>query len=91
MLASKEQSPMKDSFFDWVREGVKQSVLLGISDAAEHIGTPAESDQLNARLVAAFTDGRLITEQEKARSGRTRRKALGRSLSTIMQEEQQES
>ena len=80
---------MKFNFFDWVREGVKQSVLLGISDAAEHIGTPAEADQLNSRLVSAFTDGRLITDQERAKNGRARRKALGRSLSTIMQEDQQ--
>jgi len=82
---------MKFNFFDWVREGVKQSVLLGVSDAAEHIGTPAEADQLNSRLLSAFSDGRLITDQTKARGGRTRRKALGRSLSTIMEEEQQGS
>lgn len=80
---------MKFNFFDWVREGVKQSVLLGVSDAAEHIGTPAESEQLNNRLVAAFHDSRLSTEQPpKPRSGRGRRKALGRSLSTIIEEEQ---
>ena len=82
---------MKFSFFDWVREGVKQSVLLGISDAAEHIGTPAESEQLTNRLVAAFSDGRLITDQEKSRNGRPKRKALGRSLATIMQDDPQGS
>ncbi len=83
---------MKFNFFDWVREGVKQSVLLGVSDAAEHIGTPAESEQLNHRLRAAFNDGPLITDQQpKPRSGRGRRKALGRSLSTIIEEEQQDT
>lgn len=78
---------MKFNFFDWVREGVKQSVLLGISDAAEHIATPAEADQLNNRLLATFADGNLITDQTKPKGGRGRRKALGRSLSTIMQQE----
>jgi hypothetical protein len=83
---------MKFNFFDWVREGVKQSVLLGVSDAAEHIGTPAESEQLNQRLTAAFYDGRALTDQQqsKSRTGRGRRKALGRSLSTIIEQEQEQ-
>ena len=82
---------MKFNFFDWVREGVKQSVLLGVSDAAEHIATPAEADQLNSRLLSTFADGRLITDQAKPKGGRGRRKALGRSLSTIMEQEPPDS
>lgn len=78
---------MKFNFFDWIREGVKQSVLLGISDAADQISTPAEADQLNRHLTSTFDNGQLITEQPRAKTSRSRRKALGRSLSTIMEEE----
>jgi hypothetical protein len=78
---------MKFNFFDWVREGVKQSVLLGICDAAEQIGTPAEADQLSGQLQSAFRDAYQISDQSRAKAGRTRRKALGRSLSTIMEQE----
>ena len=39
----KEPQKTQINFFDWIREGVKQSVLLGVSDAAEQIGVPFES------------------------------------------------
>jgi hypothetical protein len=68
---------MRLNFFDWIREGVKQSVLLGISDAATQIGSPEEVDQLNDQLFKSF---------KKPIASRTRgkRKALGRSLSDCM-------
>ena len=35
---------MNVNFFDWLRQGVKQSVLLGVSDAIETMGTPTENE-----------------------------------------------
>lgn len=32
---------MQLNLFTWIREGVRQSVLLGVSDAVESLGTPA--------------------------------------------------
>ena len=33
---------MSFNFFDWVRNGVKDSVLLGVSDAVNTMGMPPE-------------------------------------------------
>ena len=41
------------NFFEWLRDGVRQSVLLGVSDAIEQIGTPADSEEVHPG-VAAF-------------------------------------
>ncbi|XZE19668.1 hypothetical protein SH449x_004994 [Pirellulaceae bacterium SH449] len=38
--------------FGWIREGVRQSVLLGVSDALESIGSPDSSEKLHPALLA---------------------------------------
>ena len=38
--------------FQWIREGVRQSVLLGVSDALESMGTPEDSSKLHPALMA---------------------------------------
>ena len=38
--------------FNWIRDGVKQSVLLGVSDAIDTIGSPEESRTLNPALLS---------------------------------------
>ena len=43
---------MNVNFFEWLRDGVRQSVLLGVSDAIEQIGTPADSDELHPNVAA---------------------------------------
>ena len=35
---------MQFNLFDWIREGVKRSVIQGVSDAMEAIGNPAGDD-----------------------------------------------
>ncbi len=35
------------NFFGWIRDGVRQSVLLGVSDAVEQLGTPAAVEDLH--------------------------------------------
>ncbi|MFO7901495.1 MAG: hypothetical protein ACQESR_24960 [Planctomycetota bacterium] len=77
---------MKMSFFDWVREGVRQSVLLGLSDAATEIGSPKDAQALNEHLQNSIQQGRITTDSTKGTRGR--RKALGRSLSEISDEQE---
>ena len=67
---------MNVNFFEWLRDGVRQSVLLGVSDAIEQIGTPADSDDLHPN-VAAMLQGE-STGKPKGRGGT--RKRLGKSL-----------
>ena len=42
---------MNFNFFNWIRQGVKQSVLMGVHDAVECIGTPVETDQVKETLL----------------------------------------
>lgn len=70
---------MQLNLFAWIREGVRQSVLLGVSDAVEAIGTPAHDTHFHQNL------GKLIEQApaEEARAGigdGKARKRLGRSL-----------
>ena len=73
---------MQPNFFQWIREGVKQSVLLGVSDAVDQLGTIPHSEKLNEQLRAALTvDGEARTTSGRVGEGSTStRKRLGRSL-----------
>ena len=74
---------MKINFFDWIREGVRQSILLGLSDAAVEIGSEKDVEALNQQLLASLDQGRIVDEASKANRGR--RNALGRSLNQIVE------
>ena len=75
-LRKESSLKMNVNFFEWLRDGVRQSVLLGVSDAIEQIGTPADSDELHPN-VAALLQGE-GTKRKTAKSGG--RKRLGKSL-----------
>jgi hypothetical protein len=79
--------------FGWIRDGVKQSVLLGVSDAIDTIGSPDERRELNPALLSFARQGvepaLAVRMEEPARKlGATSgsaasRKRLGRSLRDI--------
>lgn len=83
---------MNVNFFEWLRTGVRQSVLLGVSDAIEQLGTPADNDDLHPG-VAAFlqsdkTGGEKNIESSVPGTPSSRsnnRKRLGRSLKDLDQ------
>ncbi len=85
---------MNVNFFEWMRDGVRQSVLLGVSDAIEQLGTPADSDEIHPG-VAAFLHSDKTEETKKvgtsavsgsgASGSGGNRKRLGRSLKDIDQ------
>ena len=74
------------SFFQWLREGVRQAVVLGVADAVEDVGTrvstedfgPALAQTLRARL--AQRSEPTVLEQTAAAPARRR---LGRSLESL--------
>jgi hypothetical protein len=78
--------------FGWIRDGVKQSVLMGVSDAMEVMGTPNDPGQLHPAL-QSYTGasvqriaGQGASEPPAPRSGgesTPQRKRLGRSLKDI--------
>jgi hypothetical protein len=70
------------NLFLWIREGVKQSVLLGVSDAIEAIGTPENSEDISPRLLEFMRQG-TAEGPSKAVGGTGQRKRLGRSLKDL--------
>ncbi|MDO4568993.1 MAG: hypothetical protein Q4D38_01250 [Planctomycetia bacterium] len=67
------------NFFDWIRQGVKRSVLEGVADAVDHLGTPVEQDQIREHLLAYSSDSINMIEANRTSGGM--RKRLGRGIS----------
>lgn len=74
---------MQLNIFSWIREGVKQSVLLGVSDAVEAIGAPAGDDgALQRRLTQLLLPESIPAADPSAPAGK--RKRLGKSLRDVL-------
>ena len=73
------------NFFTWIRDGVRQAVLLGVTDAVADIGTPREDDDISHRLLERLrSDGPALTHNAESNPNRPpQRKKLGRSLEQI--------
>ena len=76
--------------FNWIRDGVKQSVLLGVSDAIDTIGSHEDNRSLNPALLsfakqplAMQAETRVDEPAQRKLPGASGRKRLGRSLSDI--------
>jgi len=70
---------MSFNLFDWIREGVKRSVIQGVTEALDSIGSPAGDDG-PARLAALLPamEGGPTTSLSSGKS-----KRLGRSLRDV--------
>ena len=73
---------MNVNLFLWIREGVKQSILLGVSDAIEAIGTPENSEDISPRLLEFMKQGG-SDGANKSGGAAGQRKRLGRSLKDL--------
>ena len=51
------------SFFQWVREGVRQAVVLGLADAIDDVGTRSRDEDLGATLAQTLRDRLAVTRQ----------------------------
>lgn len=70
---------MDFNFFGWLRDGVRRSVLLGVTDAVEELGAPnAEEPQF---LFESLQQGGKTTTKKVA--AKTGRKRLGKTLKDI--------
>jgi len=72
-------------FFQWLRESVRRTVLLGFSDALEQIGAPHDGHELSPQLLTVLREqtAAAIEHQAAPRAPRTERKRLGRSLDAL--------
>ncbi len=73
---------MNFNFFDWLRDGVKQSVILGVNDAVDCLGTPQQNDDVQQRLMG-FLQTDSGDSVKRIGSPASRGKKLGRSLKQI--------
>jgi hypothetical protein len=71
-----------NGFFGWIREGVKRSVLLGVSDALETLGTvdPNQSYQPSIAKALGSTGS---SDPSLPGTSRSPRKRLGKSLKDL--------
>lgn len=71
------------NFFSWLRKSVKQSVLMGVSDAIEDLGTSPAMENLPENMAALLQRESTGVGIEKRGAGAAKaggRKRLGRSL-----------
>lgn len=74
------------NFFSWLRDGVRQSVLLGVSDAVEQLGTPPATEDLHPSVVGFLQSDRQSESTPRLNSSQPAakgRKRLGKSLKDI--------
>ena len=70
-------------FFQWIRDGVRRSVLLGFSDAVEQLGAEGASGELHPELAASLRNASLAGSSTPLIPSRAARKRLGRSLTQV--------
>ena len=72
------------NFFNWIRDGVRQSVLLGVGDAIEQLGTPAAAEDLHPSVAGFLHVDRNVGDAPKLTNTGDApskgRKRLGKSL-----------
>ena len=78
------------SFFNWLREGVRQAVVLGLADAVEDVGNRTTGEDLGPALAQSLRETLTIVRDEpliesrvvesKPDAGSVGRRRLGRSL-----------
>jgi hypothetical protein len=80
------------SFFDWLREGVRQAVVLGLADAVEDVGTRNRGEDLGPALAQSLRErlteskGTAVLESTAAAETKTKgRRRLGRSLDVTVE------
>lgn len=77
---------MDFNFFEWIREGVKRSVLMGVSDAVEQMGAPHEPEAARDKIMAFLQSeapAETSTTKRRVSSSASGQRKLGRSISEI--------
>lgn len=77
---------MDFNFFNWIRDGVKRSVLLGVSDAVQTMGMPQDEESSKDRILSFLQqdDGQNGTSKRRVTNGSVSgQRKLGRSINDI--------
>lgn len=71
------------NFFEWVRVGVKRSVMAGFADAVETIGVPPEDGPQTQQLLESLRGNAAALMTQPINKQSNQRKRLGRSISNL--------
>lgn len=75
------------NFFTWIREGVRQAVLYGVTDAVGDIGAPPDSEDVSQHLLEVIRTSNAnaagSTDAPRQIGLQPKRRKLGRSLNDI--------
>ena len=75
------------NFFSWIRDGVRQSVVMGVSDAVEQLGAPPAEEEPNQHVMSFLQTnpaaGKTARITGTSKRSTTSRKRLGKSLKDI--------
>lgn len=72
------------SFFQWLREGVRQAVVLGVADAVEDVGSRVREEDLGPALAQSLRERLGATAEPAVIQHRPAgKRRLGRSLETM--------
>jgi hypothetical protein len=76
------------SFFQWLREGVRQAVVLGLADAVEDVGTRASTEDFGPALAQSLRQRLTVHkgpshEPAVIEQAAPARRRLGRSLESL--------
>jgi hypothetical protein len=71
-----------NGFFGWIREGVKQSVLLGVSDALDELGSVDANATYHPSITQALGSAQASPEALPS-ANRSPRKRLGKTLKDL--------
>jgi hypothetical protein len=73
------------NFFNWIREGVKTSILGGVGDAVETLGMPPTTDTADKILgfLKSDTESEPVTRRITGGASASGSRKLGRSLSDL--------
>lgn len=77
---------MNFNFYDWIRDGVKRSVLLGVSDAVQTMGMPQEEEPSKDKILSFLQDdSQTATARRRVQSapGTSNQRKLGKSINDI--------
>lgn len=77
---------MNFNFFEWLRDGVRRSVLLGVSDAVETMGVPDTEKDPHPAIAGLFGEeakSLAAPKSPRKRTTKTSQRRLGKSLKEI--------
>jgi hypothetical protein len=82
------QLTMDLNFFQWFRSAIRQTVLLGVSDAMQALGSPDKPDQVHPQLAALLSKEPVpaasTEKSEPAKVGtKPSQRRLGKSLKEL--------